>query len=608
MATPPNPGRTDADDPTVATVAEATTTAPTPTSVPVRERWRRGVAQFRRPDVAGSVVEPVSPHVAPPDPVLVADAVPATGRPRWRASVQVAMATAVGLAGALVVAGTAPEWHLVDHSWRLTVPGLLSPGDPLYSAITFVGGVLLMCLGWVGLVGHMRRGTGSNRTRVLWVLAATALWSLPLLLGPIQLSTDAYSYGAQGLLADLGHDPTTVGPDALPNHSTNDFWKAADPTWRDAAAPYGPVAIGLARATVVVTDYDVAHAALGFRGLALVGVALTGVGVYLIARSRRVSAPLALALAIANPVVVVHLIGGAHNDALMMGLLAVGLAAFERSRKVLAVLLIALAIGVKLPAVIALAFIAWNWTAPDAPWKRRIRDFAVVGAITAGTLAVLSVLVGIGIGWILALQNTGKVYSTFAVFTKIGFLVSDLLNAVGLDVDPMPVVAVVRLIGLLTAAALILVLMVKSPKIGVSKAVGVALLVFVLCSPVVWPWYLPAAFALIAASGTTAPALSKSGRVRSYRPSFIVLVVSASLLVWPTSVNSVSSLTPYQHWLGFGVAVLIAVACVAAQYLSSRVERYRFVRGHRPLLTGAADEMPPRVVETAVEPVLATAG
>lgn len=587
MATPPNPPRRrPADDPVVTTAPASSTVAPTPSPtpvgdrIPVGERWRRGVAQLRTPSVTGSV-EPISPHVAPVEPLL------GTGSERgarasWRSSVLVAMATLVGLAGSLVLAGTAPVYYLAPPgSWRLTVPGLLSPGDPMYSAVTFVGGVLLLCLGWVGLIGHMRRQRESERRRLVWVLAAAILWSIPLLLGPIQLSTDVYSYNAQGALADLGLDPTSVGPNALPNHLSNESWRAADPIWRDAPAPYGPVAIGLAEANVVVTGYDAANAAFGFRALAVAGVVLTGVGVYLIARKRRVSPPLALALAVANPVVLIHLVGGAHNDALMMGLLVVGLAAFERSRKILAVVLVTLAIGVKLPAIIALAFIAWNWSAPDAPWKRRVRDFAVVGAIAAGILAALSVIVGIGIGWILALQNTGKITSTFAVFTKAGFLLSDLLNAVGLEVDPMSVVGVVRLLGLLTSAVVILVLMVKSPKIGVSKAVGLSLLVFVICSPVVWPWYLPAAFALLAAAG-----------LRTYRPSLIVLVVSSSLLVWPTSVTSVPTLTAYQHWLGFGVAVLIAVACLAAQYLSTRVERYRATHGFQPLLSGGAGEEP----------------
>ena len=590
MATPPKPARREVDDPivvTAATTVSAPTVAPTtePSPPTPRERWSRAVAQLRTPSASGSV-EPISPHVAPPDPGSGGPGGPGdlqpvlrTARSRWSSSVLVVAAIVVGLAGALILAGTAPFWYLAPPSWRLSVPGLLSPGDPMYSAITFVLAVVLMCLGWVGLVGHMRRGTGSRGARTLWVVAAATLWSIPLLLGPIQLSSDAYSYGAQGLLADLGMDPTTVGPNALPNHISNDFWQAADPIWRSASAPYGPVAIGLAKANVVLTGYDVTNAARGFRALAVAGVVMTGVGVYLIARKRRVSPPLALALAVANPVVLIHLVGGAHNDALMMGFLVLGLAAFEKGRKILAVVLVALAVSVKLPAVIALAFIAWNWSRDDAPWKERVRNFAIVGAITGAVIGIGCLVVGIGVGWIFALQNTGKITSTFAVFTKLGFLIADLFHAVGLDVDVDLVVNVVRLLGLLTATAVILVLMVKSPKIGVSKAVGLSLLVFVLCSPVIWPWYLPAAFALLAATG-----------LRTYRPSLIVLVVSSSLLVFPTSVNSVSSLTPYQHWLGFGVAVLIGVACVAAQYLSARVSRYRADHGYAPLLSGDADE------------------
>jgi len=592
MATPPKPGRNDADDVIVSrTVVAEPVVAPPTAPVPARERLRRAAAQLRTATVSGSIAEPVSPHRAP-----VEAPAPVTVTPSWSAYVGVALATAAGLAGSLVLAGTAPVWYLAPVSWRLTVPGLLSPGDPLYSAVTFVLGVLLMCLGWVGLVGHMRRGAGTGRSRVVWVVAAAALWSIPLLLGPIQLSTDAYSYNAQGALAEMGLDPTAVGPNALPNHSTNEFWRAADPIWRDAPAPYGPVAIGLARVNVALTGYDVANAALGFRFLAFAGVVMTGVGVFVIARSRRVSPPLALALAVANPVVLIHLVGGAHNDAIMMGFLVVGMAAFERGRKILAVVLVALAISVKLPAVIALAFIAWNWSSPDASWKQRIRQFAVVGSVAGAVIVALSALVGIGIGWILALQNTGKIYSTFAVFTKLGFLLSDLFSAVGLDIDPMLVVNIVRVVGLLVATGVILTLMVKSPKIGLVKAVGLSLLVFVLCSPVVWPWYLPAAFALLAASG-----------LKKYRPSLIVLVVSSSILVWPTSVNSVSSLTAYQHWLGFGVALLIAGACLAAQYLSVRIERYRAENGFAPLLSGGAGEDPEAVTEAPEPAALAPA-
>jgi alpha-1,6-mannosyltransferase len=270
---------------------------------------------------------------------------------------------------------------------------------------------------------------------------------------------------------------------------------------------------------------------------------------------------MALAVAIANPVVLVHLIGGAHNDALMMGLLLLGLAAFERSRKVLAVVLIALAIGVKLPAIVALGFIAWNWKGKDAEWRARLLSFPVVGAIAAGVIGALSLVVGTKLGWITALSGTGKVYSTFSVFTKVGFLFSDLLNGLGLTIDPFVVADVFRLVGLISAAVVITVLMVKSPKLGLSKSVGLALLVLILFGPVVWPWYLPVGFALLAAVG-----------MRRFRPTMIVLIISASLLVWPTSVNPIDRLSRYQHWLGFAVLLLIAGLCVGAEALGRYAE------------------------------------
>jgi hypothetical protein len=78
---------------------------------------------------------------------------------------------------------------------------------------------------------------------------------------------------------------------------------------------------------------------------------------------------MALAIAVANPVVMIHLIGGAHNDALMMGLLLVGLASWERGRKLLAVALVTLALCVKLPAGAA-STRPWPSPSPSpTPWS-----------------------------------------------------------------------------------------------------------------------------------------------------------------------------------------------------------------------------------------------
>jgi hypothetical protein len=537
------------------------------------------------PDDAVRAAEPVSPHVYADTRALPVRSQAATNL----AYVRLALAAASGLAGSVLLVATSPVWRLAPaDTWRVSL--LDHPVDgSFYAGLTFVVGILLMSLGWLGLIGHMRRRVGSDRSRLKWLLVVTVLWSLPLLLSPIQLSTDAYSYAAQGNMASLGIDPSAHGPNALPNHGNNPFWRAADPIWRDAPAPYGPVSVGLAKATVTITGFDVSHAVWGFRFLATAGVVMAGVGVFLIARTRRVSAPMALALAIANPLVLVHLIGGAHNDALMMGLLVLGVAAFERGRKILAVVLVTLAVTVKLPAILALAFFAYQWKGRDAEWRERLIGFPIVGAMAGGIIAALCLVAGIGLGWITALSGTGKVYSTFAVFTKLGFLTSDLLSAAGIRVDPLTVVAGARYVGLLVAAAAIAALVVKSPKLGVAKSVGLALLVLILCGPVVWPWYLPAGFALLAAAG-----------IGRYRPTLIVLVVSASLLVWPTSVNAVDGLSRYQHWLGFLVVLIIAAACVGAQYAARLAAGFQRRRGVTDLYE--ADDTDERVLEQAERP------
>lgn len=548
-----------------------------PAAAPRGLRQRAATVLSRMSPVADDAVraaEPVSPHTVvesdagTPRPTDLDPTGHGGSAPTAGSYVRLAVGATAGFAGSVLLVATSPVWRLAPaDTWRVAI--LDHPVDSsFYAGLCFVIGVLLMSLGWLGVIGHMRRRVGTERSRLKWLLLVTVLWSIPLLLSPIQLSTDAYSYAAQGDMASLGIDPSAHGPNALPNHANNPFWRAADPVWRDAPAPYGPVSVGLAKATVTLTGFDVSRAVWGFRALATAGVVLTGFGVFLIARTRRVSAPIALALAVANPVVLIHLIGGAHNDSLMMGLLVVGIAAFERGRKLLAVVLVTLAVTVKLPAVLALAFIAYQWKGKDVDWRRRLVGFPIVGAISAALIAVLCLVVGIGLGWITAMSSTGKVDSTFALFTKLGFLASDLLNAIGIPVDPLSALPVARGLGLLVAAVSIVALIIKSPVLGVARSTGLAILVLILCGPVLWPWYLPAGFALIAAAG-----------INKYRPTMIVLVVSASLLVWPTSVNSIDNLNRYKHWLGFLVLLIIAGACVAAQYVATLTSRRRLRLG-----------------------------
>jgi hypothetical protein len=249
----------------------------------------------------------------------------------------------------------------------------------------------------------------------------------------------------------------------------------------------------------------------------------------------------------------------------MMGLLALGVAAFQRKHRWLGLALVILATGAKVTGAAGLVFLAWNWTDdPDTPIWPRIRTTLAVGVGSVVSLSVLSMLAGISIGWLSALKSTGSITSTFSVSTKLGFLTASGLQSLGLNVDSNVSVNLFRLVGIALAGVICVVLLLRSPRLGMPRALGMSMIVVVLLSPVVWPWYLAAGFALVAASGM--------GR---WRPSYVVLIVAASAVVFPTSISPVKSLNPYQHLLTMAVVLLIVAACWVAQRLAAWLEERR---------------------------------
>jgi alpha-1,6-mannosyltransferase len=523
--------------------SETQTTSDSPAEPAPTWRARLRLLLQGPPDLPAEEITPYTPPTLPD--------------PHWlgpvRRNVMLIASALSGFLGSLLIVVTAPVWYMArGGSWRLTIPGVPHPGtSSLFAGTTFVLGVILMTLGWIGLIGRAERQRGSERRRLLMVVSVLTLWVVPLLLAPPLLSNDAYSYVAQGELASRGIDPTSHGPVYL--LQDDNLMSPADPVWRNSPAPYGPVWIGLSRAVLEATGHDSANSLWGFRGLAVVGVAMSAVGIAIIARSYRLSPASAIALGIANPLVLLHLIGGSHNDALMLGFLALGLAAFRRDKRVLTVVLVALAVAVKLPAAVALIYIGWAWAGKGAPLRARIMSIARTLGGAVAIVAALCLLVGIGAGWLVALQGTNSITSTFSTTTKLGYVLSDTINLTGLGINENLVVGAFRLLGLAAAGLVGLALLFRSDRLGVVRCVGLALVAVIILGPVVWPWYLPAGFAILAAAG-----------LGKWRPSYYVVSFAACLLVFPRSVNAVPSLSRWQHFLGLGVVCLIGAAAYLA--------------------------------------------
>lgn len=481
---------------------------------------------------------------------------PHTRTPSW---LRTTLTVVSGLIGLTIIAASAPVWRLAAPSWRLTVPGLPHPGTATQSTTLFLIGLLLVAAGWLGLV-HLASRVRDARRSVLVVALIVAAWAVPVSLGPPLLSNDVYSYVAQGEMASRGLDPGQTGPVEL---GRNDFTTGADPYWRAAPAPYGPVAIFLARSAVQLSGHDAAAAIDIYRVFVLLGVAAAAVGVGLIAKRHGLSPAVAIAIGIGNPVVLIHVIGGAHNDAVMFGLIALGLALTQRGLRRTGVALLIAATAVKLPAAIALVYLGWCWPGDDATWRERLRSMATVLGVTVVAIAVAMVAIGQGPSWLTALRSTGKVNDTYSPTTKLGFSIAEILNGIGIGVDGQILSSGVRALGLAATAVLAVVMLLRSPRVGYIKATGVVLVAYVLLGPVIWPWYLPAGFALLAACGL--------GR---YRPSYLVVCIAVSWFVWPTSVVSIEGLGGgYQHLRGLGVVVLVAALAWGAQRFTGRWER-----------------------------------
>ncbi|MFC7482297.1 polyprenol phosphomannose-dependent alpha 1,6 mannosyltransferase MptB [Luedemannella flava] len=206
--------------------------------------------------------------------------------------------------------------------------------------------------------------------------------------------------------------------------------------WQHTPAPYGPVFLGLAAAVTGVTGDHAVLGALGMRAVALAGVALLAWGVPELARHCGVDPAAALWLGVLNPLVLDHLVAGAHNDAVMLGLLVAGLVALVRWLPVVGVALITTAAMVKAPAALALAFVVPLWAAQLPGAQSRTKAALGTGAVALGTAVLVTAASGRGYGWTSALGTPAVVRNWMSITTDLGHLTGAVptFRALGLAV------------------------------------------------------------------------------------------------------------------------------------------------------------------------------
>jgi hypothetical protein len=402
----------------------------------------------------------------------------------------------LGLAGSLtlvlggVLAGVPP---MRDPVLQLPALKALRTLTMPATVVVFAGLCLLMLAWW--RLGKLVRGGRGPTVRELMV--TLGWWGAPLLVTMPIFSRDVYSYLAQGNMTALGIDAYHYGPAIIGGPHTVDI----PGIWQTTPAPYGPVFLSLAGDVTSITGENTWLGILGMRLLALVGLGLMAAAVPRIARATGVDPRLAVWLGVLNPLVLIHLVADAHNDALMLGLMMAGLALALERRPAAGIALVTLATLVKAPAGLALVFIVPIWAGQLTGRARWPRAALAAGGISLATVVVTTTLAGTGYGWLGTLDTPTLAHTWTSVTTDVGFWLGLLAEKLGLATGNQ-VLAGVRLLGLAAAGAVCLLMLRRhrnTPLVGL----GLGLAAVLALGPVVHPWYLLWAIAPLAAASTS---------------------------------------------------------------------------------------------------------
>ncbi|MGH3517736.1 MAG: polyprenol phosphomannose-dependent alpha 1,6 mannosyltransferase MptB [Haloechinothrix sp.] len=400
------------------------------------------------------------------------------------------MLAALGAGGILIsdpVLGAGPlSWLRYGH------------GKALATATLYLGFGLVVWA-WVRLGRYVLRG----RVGVRPVLIASGCWMAPLLISPPLFTRDVFSYLGQGAQLLYGHDPYASGPavlDELPHVVENVHW-----LWQTTPAPYGPLFLAVSKGIVSLTGDDVIAGVIVTRL-----VLLTGLAAMLWALPRLVNhlggnLPVTMWLAVASPMTVIHLVGGPHNDLLMLGFLTVGVVAALERKHAVAIALVTIGMLIKPTAALALPFLVWIWASRLDAGSRTANFFRAVmpslgifGAIfAAGTMVSLG---SFNIGWATGLQAPTLIVNWLNFPTGIGQAVGGFARLF-FDVDYSMFIAGARALAAVALAGFA-IRQWWLARDGGDRAVlhmGITLLAAAILAPPTLPWYLTWGFVILAA-------------------------------------------------------------------------------------------------------------
>ncbi len=346
------------------------------------------------------------------------------------------------------------------------------------------GGVVVLVAAWLWLGRILAR---SPAGRPVVVIGALAAWGLPLLCGPALFSRDIFSYAAQGRQIAVGINPYHHGPAVL---GAGPWLRFVSPTWSGARSPYGPFFLGIDGLIVRHVGGHAMVAVALLRLASCAGVVLLAAALYRLASSCGTETATALWLGVLNPLMLLHVVSGGHNEGLMLGLMVAGLVCARERRFAAGLVLCLLAATVKLPAALAAVYVAAGWIDSTADGTARLRAAVRMGATALAAVLTVTTAAGLGWGWLATVTTPTRIRTALSPTTELGLVAGRAVRSLDVPLTAGSVLAAVRLAGLVLAVAVGVLLFAGRRRQPAATGIGLTLLAVVALGPAVQPWYL----------------------------------------------------------------------------------------------------------------------
>lgn len=394
-------------------------------------------------------------------------------------------------------------------TWPSRLLGLTAPSPGVRTAVQ---ALLMGALFVIYIAAVMVAGSSNRRTVTLVLAAGFAGFCALLLFTPPLISGDVYSYAFYGRAMTVYKlNPYVAVPASRPGDVLFPLIG-----WRGNASVYGPLFNYLSYLVSLVAGDGVFSSVLGYKTAALFFYAACLPLAWGLAR--RVTPGkenMALAVAAWNPVLLVHTVGAAHNDIIMVFFILAGFMAYRKGRPYLGLVLVVLSVLVKPVGVLALgAYLVYYLRDP----RRSVIKGLVSASLTVVVIPVLAYLPFLeGSGILETTRKMSSMYSSSSVPSLVRWVLFHVFSVTGMADGVSSRVAGGLTRGLflvvLVVVGLFFLYRVKDFKSSVRAAACLGLL-WCLTAGYVLPWYLTLPLMLVSVIGVepvTLAALASSG-------------------------------------------------------------------------------------------------